>query len=236
MTDQHDFMSHDLSTEHMDSLAYRRINKKWMDFERGLFKSKWFDYRFLHPVESTMLYMESFGAIYRRFYAQTMDSKAAEHISVPRGNDFLEDSDKNNSRILGCWRGRQIADALGMPYDIYINLAMEKRLRYWQKKRLPRPHQLYSEIIVEKMPELWKERQMIKLHYSALHNYRNESYNDYNWQNDHHEWLFHQANMRGDQALFLAGFIKGKLLPVEKVKSRVGVEVFEKILAHQTLQ
>jgi len=231
MTNESEHLSHGKSREELDEFAFRHIGTKWHKFELGLFQSKWFDYRFLHPVEASALYAEIFGTIYRRFYAQTVDAESAAYITVPSAKRFLFANQYIERKMIGIWRGRQVADFLGIPYDVYINAAMENRLRFWKQRSLPQPQQLYSEIIVDKMPDVWKQRQEAKLYYSSHSNYRNEFYKGYPWQNDHHEWLFHTVSTRSSPEVYLSRFMEEGLLPREKVQSRMGDELFEKALS-----
>ena len=59
--------------------------------------------------------------------------------------------------ISGMWRARQVADALGMPYDPFIRSGMEYMLQESGKKRLPRPNQLWSEAQVQRAIEVWDD-------------------------------------------------------------------------------
>lgn len=68
---------------------------------------------------------------------------------------------KAREEFSGFWHGRQIADALSMPYNIYINLVITKRLRNWCNRFLPRPIHLYRDIEVEYAQEKWKNFKLL---------------------------------------------------------------------------
>lgn len=218
--------------EDMDVFAHRYVQKKFLQFERMLAHTKWFDYRFLHPVEATKLYVEAYEKEYRAAYASTFSTLNAQYVKVTGWAEMiqkLEEKRKYKELLAGFWRGRQVADAMGMPYDLYIRLAMKERLRFWKRRYLPNPTMLYSELIVERVAELWKERQSARLYVSDHHNYRLHRYIGTQAQNDHHEWLFSQAQLRSNPSYQLACFIRDELLPEEKVRTRFGEERFADI-------
>jgi hypothetical protein len=91
------------------------------------------------------LYVDSYGAIYRR-YAREFDKRAAEFIkpSMLRGikAGLLSSGQEIPPYLLGCWRGRQFANALGMPYDVYIDLAfVQLRMRLGSATTCHQPYQ-----------------------------------------------------------------------------------------------
>jgi len=228
MTETADIMT----GEEMDLLAYRYVQKKFLQFERLLAHTKWFDYRFLHAVEATKLYVAAFEKEYRAAYASTFSTLNAQYVKVTGWADMMKDMEKHKAMFAGFWRGRQVADAMGMPYDLFIRLALKERLRFWKRRYMPNPSMLYSDIIVERVAELWKERQSARLYVGDHQNYRLHRYIGTQAQNDHHEWLFAQAQLRSNPQYQLARFIKDELLPEEKVKTRVGQETFERVLSY----
>jgi hypothetical protein len=219
-----------LSWEDYDVLAWTRINKEWLELERGLMTSKWFDYRFLHPVQATLVYANAFHKAYRAAFASTIDHRAAEHIRLfDEATLFEPESKAHKIRLAGLWRGRQVADAIGMPYEVYCTMALKETLRYWKQRYLPQPAQIYSERIVERVVEAWAERQKAILMFSRLPIYRNERYLGTQPQNDHHEWLFTQAQLRADPVSWVGEFVRQELIPAAKVRSRFESETIERI-------
>lgn len=57
---------------------------------------------------------------------------------------------------LGFWKGRQCADRIGMPYNLYIGAAMRFLIEgnIWQ--RIPRPVHLYSDKVIGHVVEYWE--------------------------------------------------------------------------------
>ncbi|WLR91025.1 hypothetical protein [Shinella zoogloeoides] len=233
-------MGGDLEIRHSpledDIVAHRFIqNQKTLQFETDLFASKWFDYRHLTPLAATRLYIQAYDGVYRRHYAVNMDHNAAKYVrtisidEIFGGLDAPESSThkKAKSHFTACWHGRQMADMLGMPYEVYLDLAFEYRLRYWNRPYLPQPQHLYSDMVVDRVQQRWPELQAARLYTSDHPAYLIENYQNLPQQNDYHEWLFKQAGLRANPGEMLGRFVNEDLLPVEKIKGRVEEGVFE---------
>lgn len=222
-------------TDTLESDYYSQfIDKKTLEHEQELFTRKWFDYRHMTVLQATGVYIEAYNKVYRRIYAREYDRERAEHIKPINFEGILGDLKRNGlpkakRRFVGCWRGRQIADWLCMPYEIYLDLAFTYRMRWWQQNTMPQPTQLYGEAIVEKIVERWEELKLSNIYTAEHPAYLNQNYQDIAHQNDYHEWLFTQANSRQNVPEFLAQFVKDDHLPLEKVRSRVSQEVYEKV-------
>lgn len=210
-------------------------NKRNIDVEMDLFQSKWFDYRFMTPLQATRVYIQKYDDVFRHHYAKTIDSEAAKHVrtvSIEGIFDGLKAPEssthkKAKTQFTACWFGRQLADAMGMPYDTFINLAFEVRLKYWNRAYLPQPQHLYSEMVEERAGARWKELQEGRLYTSDHPAYIGENYQNLPVQNDYHEWLISQALTRANSGEMLGRFINQNILPAEKVKSRVEPGMFE---------
>ncbi len=251
----------DTSSDDAARLMFKFISNDWIKVETALFTGKWFDYRFLNPVQATYLYAHYFEKAYRNSFASNIDTEKAQWISpLPKGDWFTlpERLDKHTPEqhaalvkrrkmlISGLWRGRQVADAVGMPYDLFLERALYWRLRYWNKSHLPRPSHLYSDLVTDRATIDWEDRQKYRLYFSKLPQYQNNAYaeimaqmNDGDFegkilqsQNAHHEWLFEQAAMRGNTPEVLSTLIfDEKVLPEIKVRGRIGKEAFLRVLA-----
>jgi len=222
-----------------DELAvFPFIQKDALALELDLFATKWFDYRHLTPWQATRLYIDQYQVVYRRVYARHFDRERAEHIKVLTLDDVIEgiknplDAKRytKSKRMLSAgWSGRQMADLMGIPYEIYIELAFEFRLRFWNQSYLPQPQHLYNERDVERIQERWEEMQASLLYVSQHPAYNTANYCGAAYQHDYHEWLFRQAEYRPDPAYLLAGFVKNEQLTLEKIECRVAPEIFERV-------
>ncbi|SER29471.1 hypothetical protein SAMN05216548_114132 [Faunimonas pinastri] len=223
----------ELSRSELDLMAFRLIKPEWMEFERSLYASKWFDYRYMHPLEATFEYVRELGRVYRDVFAETRDRDAAEHVRVVSVRDFFEGGKDKRNKLIGCWRGRWAADAIGMPYGVYLTLAYRYTLRYWRQRYLPQPQQLYSERVLEQVVEEWEKRQASILYLGQHEEYQIDLYRETQPQNDHHEWLFRQAELRDNPAPFYARFTYGeRILPESKLRARVDSDMFERIQSY----
>jgi hypothetical protein len=222
-----------------DFFAQAFINKKFQGFDLELFDTKWFDYRFLTPFQATQAYIDAYGAVYKTIYARELDRARAEHvkpISFDRIRDGLDrDETKAKRQFTGCWRGRQFADALGMPYGVYIELAFTYRMRAWNRTYLPQPEHLYHPIDLEKITNRWEELLPTKLWLSEHPAYLVQNYQGAPAQDAYHEWLFKQAALRQNSPECLARLVHLDQLPLQKVRARLDndyhLEKFEYYLA-----
>jgi hypothetical protein len=209
------------------------IRKEWQEVERPLYRGKWFDYRFLNPVQATYLYAHHFEKTYRREYRSNISGRAAEYIRIFKNKDvFLEPK----AKVSALWRGRQVADAMGMPYDLYLDRAFHWMLRFWNQKHLPRASQLYTDLVTDRTAVDWEARQNDVLIYSKLPQYKNDLYIGTPTQDDHHEWLFGQALRRGNSPRVLAQMLNDNVLPAEKIKARLGDEHFARVVEQAAIE
>lgn len=211
-----------------DYFAQAFISKKFQSFDLDLFSTKWFDYRFMTPFEATKEYISVYGAVYKTIYARELDRARAEHvkpIDFDRMREGLNrDETKAKRQFTGCWRGRQFADAIGMPYALYIELAFTYRMRAWNRTHLPQPEHLYHPIDLEKVQNRWEELLPTKLWTSDHPGYLVQNYVGAPAQDDYHEWLFKQAALRTNMPECLARLVHMDQLPLPKVRARLDNE------------
>ncbi len=97
----------DLTWDQYDRLMYERVTAKWVEFERELFRAKWFDYRFMHPVAATYVAAYHFDRVYRQIYARNVNRETAEHIRVQKQPDLFECSKMFSTAIWRTANGRR---------------------------------------------------------------------------------------------------------------------------------
>ena len=226
------------------ALSY--IHSKYYSWDKELYITKWFDYRQMTPLQATAAYVAAYESVYRGFFAETLNFEKAKYIkflsiaeisermkfSTIKDPTNAKDKKNENQRLKArenfsaFWRGRQIADALGMPYDIYIDTVISKRLRNWRNRYLPRPIHLYRDIEVEYAQERWEELQASRLFLADHPVYLNQNYQNLPQQNAYHEWLFKQAELRSEPSRFLARYVSEGRLLEEKVRNRIADNEF----------
>ncbi len=212
----------DLTWDQYDRLMYERVTAKWVEFERELFRAKWFDYRFMHPVAATYVAVHHYERAYRQAYARNVSRGAAEYIRVRKAADLFECP---KMYIAGVWRARQMADAIGAPYDFAFEAAIRHTLRYWKREYLPRPEQIFHDRVCDAVVKEWGDAKRAKLIHSTHFEYRTHQYVGTRDQNDHHEHLMELATLRHDPAPPLTRFYDEELLPIEKIVARFGEDV-----------
>ncbi len=107
--------------------------------ERLLQETKWFDYRFISPVEATEIFANEYKLMYKKFWAVNFDfDESKRRRGLPLGS-ILEDP----KYATAIWRARQLADEICMPYDIFLRAAFQLWLDNGPQ-RLPQPNHLYS--------------------------------------------------------------------------------------------
>lgn len=220
----------DLTDAQYDALMFKHVRQDMRQYEGALYTSKWFDYRFMNPVASAYLYADEYVKQFRIFYRKTIDYRATEGprpITPMKNKDLFKCP---QPFITAIWRGRQHADAMGIPYDLYLEFAFEGRLRFWKRAHLPGPALLYSTDVCEYVQEQWEKRQLGVLFYGRHSAYRVHRYAGTPAQNDHHEWLLDQATKRTNAFMSLNDMFEGELLPIEKIRLRFGEDVSQRIL------
>lgn len=248
----HQFLTPDLAlpenlTEE-DYLTHTFIARKSIAHERTLFDTKWFDYAFMSPFEATMIYLDEFEKAARAAYARELDYSRAEHIPFPSSNqvrrglmlDRNPDSPidperrekmiaKAKSNFTGAWRGRQVADMIGMPYSLYTSWAIEFRMRRWQRAYLPKLNQLYHEFDVEKIVQRWETYESEMLVLPTHEAFLVKNYVGLAAQNRCHDYLFALMKNAADPSARMARFIRNGYIGRTDVAKRVEHETMNKI-------
>ena len=144
----------DLSLEDCDQIAINihSRSKKSLDSEPELFKTKWFEYRHLHPTKATFLYVYFYQQAYRRHFEIIFDKDKANKTLGTRKDPMLEKG------AISFWKGRVASDKLGIPYDFYISESIRFLISEAKWKRIPRPSHLYNEVVIEEVNDKWKQK------------------------------------------------------------------------------
>lgn len=193
------------------------VPSRFQKDELGLYQSKWFDYQRMSPVQATCEYISIYGNVYRDIYAQEIDFERAKHVAVPTRTSLALELGKGSTRakqtFSGLWRGRQVADAMGIPYDVYIERAFSYRMRRWQRVQMPRPQHLYHEYDVEKIQMHWNDLQGQTLRLPEDPAFKAAEYRGIPYQKRFREWLLSRASARHDRTCFINEMIERGFLP-----------------------
>lgn len=115
------------------------IHSNDFSVERELMTTKWFEYRFLPPLDATQLFATKYVEGLRRYVRANFDVELSEKVrGIPAGLP-----PKREPWFTQLWRARQRADSMCVPYDLVIDFGFHfasRRKRNWS----PLPHQLFA--------------------------------------------------------------------------------------------
>lgn len=203
--------------------------KKFEDMgfiETELFRKKWFDYRFMHPIQATYYFVHCYEQGHRAAFKRHISRDRAEFIKVMKKSDLFE----NEPRFVnGVFAARQYADAIGAPYDFFIEAAMRHRLAYWKQKYLPQPSHLYADWVCEKVFSEWEDCKRHRVYHAENRVYRASNYDGSRDQNEHRDFLVETALTRADPAPLLASFVDKELLTFDWIAANAGQDIVERV-------
>lgn len=219
----------------MDSLQYEHLATKWSQYELGLYSTKWFDYRHLHPLEATATYMDAWNSVQPAIYDEYFGRNTNRRFKYPLGKDIaidLECDEKARKHIKGCWRGRQCADALCMPYPDYIRAALEMRLKGWKQRFFPPATMLYKPEIVDKVEARWEEMRQTRLYFPNNWRYKTAHYVGTPHQKDCHQFLVDQARSRQNSAPLVADAVGKELIGLDHLESFLSADEIARVRSY----
>lgn len=187
-------------------LAFARIGRSNRDRESTLAKTRWFDYRHLHPVQSTYLWSRTYEESAQRFVAQTKDRDSALEVRAFNTDDIFK-----SPEVTGCWMARQGMDVVGCRYEFGIMFALRRFSdRGW--RMFPRPNQLYGTEFVLDLHDAWKLECVATLQLAKHPRFKRTNYVGHPDQDDYHGWLMGQVQKRKFQDKIVERLVAGDLL------------------------
>ncbi|TXM67268.1 hypothetical protein FV226_22185 [Methylobacterium sp. WL12] len=190
--------------------------------ERVLADFKWFDYRFLSPVQATELFVEEYIQLYRHKWAQNFDAVAAGKKRATAAGGLFH-SRKEFSEF---WNARAHADLLGVPYKLYISTAMETALRRAKQQRLLRAGQMRRVDCVVAIEKRMEEELTGAYWFSDFSHYRMENDHALPDQIAHQEHIARAARKRTNGSIAIGMAIdNARVLSVDKAAAFYGAEV-----------
>ena len=197
--------------------------KKDLIDERQLHGMKWFDYRFMTPMEATMKFRDVFQQYYRHKYSRNIDTPSAETKFGVRNGEATS----HPAEFTSFWRVRQQADELGVPYNVFLDAGFEVLLRN-RFKRIPYINQflgIHRLQIGSAVWQHWLEYQQAWPRFSRLPQYRNESFSGLRAQTAHRAWVLDEIDRRGAKAWAIgAACFVDRVITEELAEARFGKE------------
>lgn len=186
----------DWSGTDCDGLALRFIPLNLLQEEPELTTTKHWDYRFMHPTQATQTYAHAYAAALKRAVSRRTDIWKGLNMKGLKSPVIFELAP---NAITGFWKGRQMADRIGCPYDFYCEHAMlfadKARMHY-----LPQSSGMYTRTVPERLEglpsmveyivERWVARTSHSNFYASHEAYLTENYVGGPEQIDYLNWLF----------------------------------------------
>lgn len=206
-------------------LAAKFLSAERFKDERAVSATKWFDYRFMSPIEATQMFYDVYRRLFREAYKAHFDLYEAE---LKRGGP-VAGLWSDGREFNGAWRARQIADGLGLPYEFLIREAIEASTRRGAR-RVPRPNQLYHMLSMPHIHERWAERRNALPVFSSLPQYRVEQFCDLPVQREHQTWVVGNLKDRLAMPVGIAQACFGDcVLPVERAETEFSSYQMEQV-------
>ncbi len=210
-----------------------RLSRTQVAIEAELNTTKWFDYRFLTPMQATELFSKSYAEKYRLKFGRNVDSSQASKTSGTRSHRW----DSSSRELSSFWVARQFADSMGIPYDYFIEPAMQALMDIGYK-RIPRPNQLYAaktrRLICTKAHEHWTEwTETARLMWSELPQYHIDVFRGLPAQIAHQDWIVKQLKARHARPEHIGEmcFVNAVLCP-DRAEEEFGSEKLERARMH----
>lgn len=148
------FIGADMQFDDCEAIAIKHAPRKLRDREAALFGTKWFDYRRLHAVQATYLFVHYYNVAYGDFLRQTRDVNLRFAKAIKGGDVFRQNDGKGHRDRLAFWRLRQRADEYGIRYDFFVRAAMTCFIEDgWINA--PRPSHVDSDEIALRVLDAW---------------------------------------------------------------------------------
>ena len=139
------------------ALSRKVITPTSLDRECALAQTRWVAYAYMTPLACTELFCRLYLATYRHHYAQHRNGLSADE-QLPVDPELIKN---DPDEISSFWHARQMADEIGMPYDMYLNVAMSWATSQRNRKHFPRPNQLYGQQQLDAAKEKWGHEKAI---------------------------------------------------------------------------
>lgn len=157
--------------------------------ERERAHTKWYAYRFMSPMQATILFADLYCKGFQRHIRTHRDVNDAA-VAQGLGARLFGRPSRSLTEV---WNARQRADELGLPYNLLIEFGFHFAGRR-TRKRAPRPGQLFNSGNSAVAWPLELEKWIVDpLHHEVqrldMPHYRHENYRSLPAQKDFHDYL-----------------------------------------------
>ena len=185
---------------------YQFWRPKAVERERSRIHQTWFDYRHIHPVLRSFVFIREFDLAhqraYRRYYGEAKDGEdSPRNVHVPLYR-------RKPKQIVMTINMMHVVDELGFPYDSFFDAAFDYVIQdrgfqgwtseYMQELRLPPLSVLVDAGTAISAAKAFERRNIYRMRLPEHPHYRAE-----NWRNTYNQrscakWLINMARQRGE--------------------------------------
>lgn len=191
--------------------------------EAKLMRTRWFDYRGLHPVTATYMFADAYRAQTLKFYESVIDIRTVEDARAFTPDDIFMSRD-----MTSMWLARRFADSHGLPYPFLLRFAQDRCFDRTHQ-RFPRPNQLYGEELEIDILLAWKDLLSRSLTYSELPHYKMKNWKGAPEQAQHARFVAAQISARnGSKVGLLARALSENILSAPLISALFSQEEADK--------
>ena len=221
------FFGYDLDFLNAETLMMQHIPDSLIKKEAELMRTKWFDYRRMHPTKATYYFTHCFHKAYQQFMVTTYD-RSGRYMKAFKQMDIMHAYEKQ-----AVWKLRQLADSLGMRYDFFLLRAFAWYSDGWFLKQIgkkvtaPRPAHIgaNADLLTDVMMQ-WEEECAARIQFAQDPRYKTRNFFGHADQLAYEDWLIEQIKQRRhpQYALHAALYIEDALR-IEKALEVFGERV-----------
>jgi hypothetical protein len=207
----------ELTVADCEMLALSRVGPALRVAESLLFTRKWFDYRALHPVQSTYLFAHEYAEAVRRAYGRQKDMRTLDTVK-----GFDVESLFESRELTAMWRARQAFDAIGCRYEYGLDNIMKRFCdRGW--KVFPRPNQLYAEEVILDVRDAWRRECQAVTQLAKHERFHTAQFIGHPDQIAYQAWQIERIKTRGgNRAMLLARLLQEHVLSEQMIAAEFG--------------
>lgn len=202
----------------LESDLYKYWKPATVSRERKVSQSTWFDYRHLHPVLRSHLFLHEYGLAYGRAYQRFYDHAPSDRRRLKPGLGYAKRLYARKPRMIASILSRMhLVDETGLPYDVFFDGAFQNMMQkrqfssVWNQKGglkgfdLPPINIMVDGETVLEAQQMFEKRNLHRMRLALHPHYGAESWTGGRWQRDYADYVLGTARARrGDVKHVLA--------------------------------
>ncbi|WP_415721663.1 hypothetical protein [Photobacterium ganghwense] len=186
----------DTTSRDKDEITSKIVGISRCKDDGELFFRKWYDYRFLHPLDATAYFAEC----YMKAYSQVMLMRGREdYKSAPFRTGIKRKAiwEQSSRTVTSLWKARQMADKLRAPYDLFcFSIIMDTEGR--GRLHLATPAQLYQAELIDNFKQALAGKLRTGLMVSEEPYFKASNFCQCPVQEEYQKFVIAQIKMRGE--------------------------------------